>query len=271
MGASAKAKQSVTPASAVPAVRIAGLAKSFGDHQILRGIDLDVVRGDKLVVIGPSGSGKTTLLRLLMTLEKPDDGFIEIGGRLLGRRLENGQVREDRSKDIRSVRSKVGMVFQHFNLFPHMTVLENICESPIHSQRLSRAEAEERAHDLLCQVGLADKAQQYPAQLSGGQQQRVAIARALALRPEIMLFDEVTSALDPELVGEVLAIVRLLAHEASMTLIIVTHEMGFARSVADRVVFMDQGCIVEQGPPNEIFTAPQQERTKAFLRAILER
>jgi polar amino acid transport system ATP-binding protein len=258
-------------AAAVPAVRIRALVKNFGDHQILRGIDLDVSRGEKLVVIGPSGSGKTTLLRVLMTLEIPDDGYVEIGGRLLGRRRENGRVVEDKSKELRAARSRVGMVFQHFNLFPHMTVLQNICESPIHSQGLRRTEAEGRAHGLLRQVGLADKAQQYPAELSGGQQQRVAIARALALRPEIMLFDEVTSALDPELVGEVLAIVRLLAQETNMTLIIVTHEMGFARSVADRVVFMDLGCIVEQGVPGELFTAPKHERTKTFLRAILER
>jgi polar amino acid transport system ATP-binding protein len=235
-------------------IEVRGLCKSFGDLQVLRNIDLDVHRGEVVVIIGPSGSGKSTLLRCLNRLEEPTAGTVRIGGVEVTKK----------GADLSRLRRRVGMVFQHFNLFPHMTALENVMEGPRTVLRLSRPEAERRALDLLEKVGLADKAAGKPASLSGGQQQRVAIARALAMNPDAMLFDEVTSALDPELVGEVLTVMRQLAEEG-MTMVVVTHEMSFARRVADRVVFLDQGVIVEEGPPERIFHRARQERTRQFL------
>jgi polar amino acid transport system ATP-binding protein len=252
-------------------VRFRNVSKSFGELKVLRDIDFDVPAGQKVAIIGPSGSGKTTLLRLIMTLETPERGSIEVEGDLLGVEVEDGKVVRDERDNIRHVRGKIGMVFQHFNLFPHMTALGNVMEGPVHVNKVNKKEAEQRARELLDLVGLKDKADNHPRQLSGGQQQRVAIARALAMRPHLMLFDEVTSALDPELVGEVLRVVRELAHEASMTMLIVTHEMGFAEEIADRVIFMDGGVIVEDADPKVIFRAPQHERTRTFLRAVLER
>ncbi|MBZ0254067.1 MAG: ectoine/hydroxyectoine ABC transporter ATP-binding protein EhuA [Candidatus Methylomirabilis sp.] len=247
-------------AGETPAVRLSGVEKRYGDLVVLRDLDLEAARSEKLAVIGPSGSGKSTVLRVIMTLERVDAGTLEIGGE---------PVRYDDRAALRAARRKVGMVFQHFNLFPHMTALRNVAEAPIHVLGLSKAEARERAEELLGRVGLADKADAYPAQLSGGQKQRVAIARALAMRPEIMLFDEVTSALDPELVGEVLGVLRRLAEESDMTMLIVTHEMGFAREIADRVIFMEEGKVVEEGAPEAIFGEPERERTREFLRRVL--
>jgi polar amino acid transport system ATP-binding protein len=238
-------------------IEVCGLRKAFGPLMVLRDIDLDVHRGEVVVVIGPSGSGKSTLLRCLNRLEDPTSGTIRIGG------VEITQ----RGANLPQIRRKVGMVFQHFNLFPHMTALENVMEGPRTVLHKSRAEAERTARELLEKVGLADKADSKPAKLSGGQQQRVAIARALAMSPDAMLFDEVTSALDPELVGEVLAVMRGLAEEG-MTMVIVTHEMSFARRVADRVLFLDGGVIVEEGPPERIFHRAQAERTRQFLQQL---
>jgi ABC-type polar amino acid transport system ATPase subunit len=235
-------------------IEVRRLNKSFGDLVVLRDIDLDVHRGEVVVIIGPSGSGKSTLLRCLNRLEDPTSGTIRIAGVEITHRRAN----------LSQMRRKVGMVFQHFNLFPHMTALENVMEGPRTVLHMKRSQAAERALDLLDKVGLDDKAESKPANLSGGQQQRVAIARALAMNPDAMLFDEVTSALDPELVGEVLTVMRGLAEEG-MTMVIVTHEMSFARRVADRVVFLDQGVIVEQGPPERIFQRAAQERTRQFL------
>jgi polar amino acid transport system ATP-binding protein len=254
----------------LPAVRFRGVSKSFGTVHVLHEMDFDVPAGQRLAIIGPSGTGKTTLLRLVMTLERPDAGTIEIDGELLGPKRVGRLVR-DHERDLRRVRAKIGMVFQQFNLFPHMTALRNVAVGPERVLGLPREEARNRAMELLEMVGLADKANSYPRELSGGQQQRVAIARALAMRPKIMLFDEVTSALDPELVGEVLHVVRQLAQQGSMTMLIVTHEMAFAEDIADRVIFMDGGRIVEDAPPQVIFTDPSNERTRAFLRAVLER
>jgi polar amino acid transport system ATP-binding protein len=235
-------------------IEVRGLTKAFGDLVVLREIDLDVRRGEVVVVIGPSGSGKSTLLRCLNRLEDPTAGTICIGGvEITGRRANLPQIRR-----------KVGMVFQHFNLFPHMTALENVIEGPRTVLRLGRDEAERIGRDLLAKVGLEEKAESKPANLSGGQQQRVAIARALAMAPDAMLFDEVTSALDPELVGEVLTVMRGLAEEG-MTMVIVTHEMSFARRVADRVLFLDGGVIVEEGTPERIFQRAREERTRQFL------
>lgn len=253
-----------------PVVRFSRVHKYYGRLHVLKGIDLEVAPSEKLVIVGPSGSGKTTLLRCLMTLENIDGGTIEVDGELLGLRLADGRLVPDLPEHLRKVRGKIGMVFQQFNLFPHMTVLGNVVEAPIHVLGLTKAEAEHRALGLLRKVGLSDKVKVYPSQLSGGQQQRVAIARALAMQPNVMLFDEVTSALDPELVGEVLGVMRQLAAEG-MTMLIVTHEMSFARSVADRVIFMDEGHIVEEGKPEQIFSMPSQTRTRDFLRAVLER
>jgi len=254
-----------------PILRLRGVSKSYGSAHILREIDLDVEAGRRIAVIGPSGSGKTTLLRLVMTLEKPDAGTIEVEGELLGLRRVDGKLVNDSTSHLRSVRGKIGMVFQHFNLFPHMTARQNIMDALVHVRGQSKDQARARALDLLSMVGLREKVDSYPRQLSGGQQQRVAIARALAMEPKIMLFDEITSALDPELVGEVLAIVRDLARKTGTTMLIVTHEMGFAREVADRVLFMEGGRIVEDGDPEQVFTNPLSERTKAFLGAVLRR
>ncbi len=260
-----------TESGETPAVRMVEVRKRFGERTVLERMDLSVDLGEKLVIIGPSGSGKTTILRLIMTLETPDHGRIEVDGELLGCAWEEGRIVGDNHRNLRRVRRKVGMVFQHFNLFPHLSVLENIMEAPLRTLRMPKAEAHERAMGLLRRVGMADKAPDYPGQLSGGQQQRVAIARALAMRPAVMLFDEVTSALDPETVGEVLHTIRELAEEVTMAMIIVTHEMGFARNIADRVIFMDHGQEVESGPPEAVLDAPRNPRTIAFLRAILDR
>ena len=238
-------------------VSIRNLNKSFGDNHVLRGIDLEVQRGEVVCIIGPSGSGKSTLLRCVNMLETPTDGTVVVLGTDL----------TDLDSDIDAARTKIGMVFQSFNLFSHMTVLENVCVAQRKVLKRSKEESEQIALQLLQRVGLSEKATAFPAQLSGGQQQRVAIARALAMNPQVMLFDEATSALDPELVGEVLNVMRGLAEEG-MTMLVVTHEMGFAANVASRVVFMDGGVIVEQGPPAQIINAPQEERTKAFLSSV---
>jgi len=244
-------------------IKIKGVYKNFGPLCVLKNINFTVDPGEVVVIIGPSGSGKSTLLRCINCLERLTNGEIYVNGQLIG--AVKGKISE---KQITKMRSKIGMVFQRFNLFPQMTVLGNVMEAPIHVKKMPKNEAEQKARDLLQKVGLSDKADSYPSKLSGGQQQRVAIARALAMEPEIMLFDEPTSALDPELVGEVLNVMKDLAKEG-MTMVVVTHEMGFAREMADRVVFMDEGQIIEIGTPEEIFTNPKQERTKAFLSKIL--
>jgi len=249
-------------------VRAEKIVKRFGDLLVLDGVDFYVKRGQVVVIIGPSGSGKTTMLRCINHLEKIDQGRIYIEGELLGYREVKGQLVEDKEATIARIRSQIGFVFQRFNLFPHMTVLENVIEAPVHVLHQSKAEVTERAMGLLTKVGLAEKAHVYPHKLSGGQQQRVAIARALAMNPKLMLFDEATSALDPELVGDVLKVMRQLAEEG-MTMVVVTHEMGFAREVADHVIFMDKGVVVEQGLPEQVFDHAQNERTRTFLRMIL--
>ena len=252
-------------AGAAPILRIRGLRKSFGEHVVLDGIDFDVQPSQVVVVIGPSGSGKSTFLRCCNGLEQPEGGRVEICGRTL---VDDGRMLGE--AELNALRQEVGMVFQSFNLFPHLSVLENVTLGPRKLRGLSRADAETRARALLEKVGLGHKADAMPASLSGGQKQRVAIARALAMEPRVMLFDEPTSALDPELVGEVLQVMKLLAAEG-MTMMVVTHEMGFAREVADEVVVMDAGGIVEAGPPDTIFRNPAQERTRAFLQAVLTR
>ena len=252
-------------------VRFSEVTKSFGDLTVLDRLDLSVAAGEKLVIIGPSGSGKTTILRVLMTLERPKSGTVEVDGEYLYHAERNGQLVRASERHVRRVRQKIGMVFQHFELFPHMTALRNVTLAPIKVKKVPKREAEERGVELLEMVGLGDKLETYPAQLSGGQKQRVAIARAMAMEPKVMLFDEVTSALDPELVGEVLNVIRDLAHNTQMTMLIVTHEMSFAREIADRVVMFDKGRAVEEGPPDEIFTSPNEARTQAFLRAVIDR
>ncbi len=248
-------------------VRGENIVKRFGNLTVLNGVDLLVKRGQVVVIIGPSGSGKTTLLRCINHLEKIDSGSIYVDGELVGYRKKKGKLVEDTDANIARIRSKIGFVFQRFNLFPHKTALENIIEAPIHVLHEPKDVVVERARTLLAKVGLADKADSYPHKLSGGQQQRVAIARALAMNPKLMLFDEATSALDPELVGEVLKVMRQLAEEG-MTMVVVTHEMGFARDVADHVIFMDKAVIVEQGPPEQLFDHAENERTKGFLGVI---
>ena len=248
-------------------VRAEQIVKHFGRLTVLDGVDLSVKRKQVVVVIGPSGSGKTTLLRCINHLEKIDSGRIYIDGQLVGYREVNGRLVEDREAAIAHMRSQVGFVFQRFNLFPHLTALENVIEAPIHVLHQPKEEVKERAMALLTKVGLAEKADAYPHKLSGGQQQRVAIARALAMNPKLMLFDEATSALDPELVGEVLKVMRQLAEEG-MTMVVVTHEMGFARDVADHVIFMDKAVIVEQGTPEQVFDYSENERTRTFLGMI---
>jgi polar amino acid transport system ATP-binding protein len=253
-----------------PMVRFDKVSKRYGPLTVLDSLELDIAKGEKVAIIGPSGSGKTTVLRMLMTLEQIDGGTIWVEGEPLTHMERNGKLVSADKAHIRRVRAKIGMVFQSFNLFPHMTAMGNCIEAPMTVLGMKRSEAEARAADLLDMVGLAAKKDHYPAQLSGGQQQRVAIARALAMRPRIMLFDEVTSALDPELVGEVLQVIRRLGSEHDLTMLMVTHQMGFAREFADRVCFFYQGKICEQGPPEQFFTAPQNERTRQFLNAVLE-
>ncbi|MBF6299939.1 amino acid ABC transporter ATP-binding protein [Nocardia amamiensis] len=244
------------------------VCKNFGALRVLNGVSLEVGRGEVLCVIGPSGSGKSTFLRCINHLEQVNAGRLYVDGELVGYREKNGKLYELHPRDAAKQRREIGMVFQHFNLFPHRTALENVIEAPTQVKKVRMAEAVTRARDLLDRVGLAEKANAYPAQLSGGQQQRVAIARALAMDPKLMLFDEPTSALDPELVGEVLTVMRELA-ESGMTMVVVTHEMGFAREVADQLVFMDGGVVVEAGPPRELLANPRHERTKAFLSRLL--
>ncbi|MET4592352.1 amino acid ABC transporter ATP-binding protein [Arthrobacter sp. 754] len=268
------ATQSLPEVTAAPEstrglVEITKVRKSFGTAEVLKGISLTVEPGGVAVIVGPSGSGKSTLLRTINHLEKVDGGHIAIDGTLVGYQVRGRRLHELREKEILKQRTEIGMVFQNFNLFPHLTALENVTEAPVVAQGRSKEKARRRGLELLDRVGLKDRAGAYPRQLSGGQQQRVAIARALALDPKILLFDEPTSALDPELVNEVLDVIRELA-KSGTTLIIVTHEMGFARDVADTVVFMDQGQIVEQGSPQEIFTNPQEPRTRSFFSKVLE-
>ncbi len=251
-----------------PVVQIIDAHKRFGRLEVLRGVSMNVARGEVIVLLGPSGSGKTTLLRCINHLEPLNAGRIYVDGELVGYRERGGRLVEDREPEIARKRAAIGMVFQRFNLFPHLTALGNVIEAPMRVKKLPRRKAEEAGRALLDQVGLSHKVDAYPAQLSGGQQQRVAIARALAMNPKLMLFDEPTSALDPELVGEVLDAMKALAQEG-MTMIVVTHEIGFAREVAHRAVFMDEGVIVEEGPPKELFASPQHARTQAFLRRIL--
>lgn len=248
-----------------PIVKYSGVTKSFGDLQVLKGIDLEMQPGEKVAVIGPSGSGKTTLGRMLMTLEEPTEGTIEVDGELLWHTYEKGELVPASEKHLHRMRSNVGMIFQHFNLFPHMNVLRNVTEAPRKVLGLSKEEAEERAVSMLGKVGLADKLKMYPSNLSGGQKQRVAIARALVMRPKVMVFDEVTSALDPELVGEVLEVIREIAEEGEMAMMLITHEMDFAKEIADRVIFGAEGRIVEQGTPEEIFDNPKSDRLQSFL------
>jgi polar amino acid transport system ATP-binding protein len=249
-------------------VRAEGVCKSFGGNEVLKGIDLDVRRGEVMCMLGPSGSGKSTFLRCINHLEKINAGRLMVDGKLVGYRESGGKLHELRDREVCRERAQIGMVFQHFNLFPHMTALENVTVAPIRVLEVSREEARKRGRALLERVGLGDKMDTYPVALSGGQQQRVAIARALAMQPKLMLFDEPTSALDPELVGEVLDVMRQLAQDG-MTMIVVTHEMGFAREVADSAVFMDGGVVVESGKPTDVLVNPKHERTKTFLSKVL--
>jgi len=249
-------------------VRAEAVHKRFGRLEVLRGIDLEVQPGEVMVIIGPSGSGKSTFLRCINHLEKINAGRLWVDGELVGYRQSGDRLYELKEREVSRKRAEIGMVFQHFNLFPHMTALGNLIEAPMRVNNVRRAQAVERARELLTQVGLGDKADAYPAQLSGGQQQRVAIARALAMDPKLMLFDEPTSALDPELVGEVLEAMKKLA-AIGMTMIVVTHEMGFAREVGDQLVFMDDGIVLEQGKPTEVLAKPRHERTRSFVARIL--
>ena len=249
-------------------VRAEQVCKSFGALEVLKGVSLEVERGQVLVLVGPSGSGKSTFLRCINHLEQVSAGRLYVDEQLVGYRERGGKLHELPPREAARQRRDVGMVFQHFNLFPHRTALENIVEAPVHVKGVKRAAALSRARELLDQVGLSSKADAYPAQLSGGQQQRVAIARALAMEPKLMLFDEPTSALDPELVGDVLAVMKNLA-QLGMTMVVVTHEMGFAREVADELVFMDAGVVVERGAPREVMANPTHERTKAFLSKVM--
>jgi polar amino acid transport system ATP-binding protein len=249
-------------------VKAEGVHKRFGRLEVLKGVDLEVQRGEVMVMLGPSGSGKSTFLRCINHLEKINAGRLSVDGELVGYRESGGKLHELHEREVARKRAQIGMVFQNFNLFPHMTARENVALAPIKVAGIGRAEAERRATELLARVGLADKLDTYPVALSGGQQQRVAIARALAMQPKIMLFDEPTSALDPEMIKEVLDVMLELAQEG-MTMVIVSHEMGFARAASNRVVFMDQGRIVEMGDPRQLFDEPQHERTKMFLSKIL--
>ena len=249
-------------------LEVHGVHKSYGTLEVLSGVDLTVQPGEVTVILGPSGSGKSTLLRVINHLEKVDRGFVAVDGDLIGYARKGDTLRELKEKAILKQRTQIGFVFQNFNLFPHLTALENVVEAPVSAQGRPRAEVEVEARELLDRVGLADKADARPRQLSGGQQQRVALARARAPKPRLLLFDEPTSALDPELVGEVLDVIKALAH-AGTTLVVVTHEIGFAREVADTVVFMDAGVVVEQGPAAQVIDAPRHDRTRAFLDKVL--
>lgn len=251
-----------------PVLSVRGLAKAFGSNVVLRDIDLDVRRGNVVALIGPSGSGKTTVLRSLNGLETPDAGTVTFADTSTGKDLSLDFSGKVAKKDISDLRDRSAMVFQHYNLFPHMTVLQNVIEGPVQVQKRNRTEAVDEAEKLLARVGLADKRDAYPFELSGGQQQRVGIVRALALKPQLLLFDEPTSALDPELVGDVLAVIQELAEE-NWTMVIVTHELAFARQVADEVIFMDGGVVVERGPAAEVLRAPRQERTRQFVKRLL--
>ncbi len=266
-GATAVATAEATTTD-LPMVKAERVHKSFGPVEVLKGIDLQVRRGEVFCVVGPSGSGKSTFLRCINHLEKINAGRLYVDGELVGYRQRGNKLYELREREVAAQRRDIGMVFQRFNLFPHMTAAENVMEAPVQVKGVPRSQAREQAQELLERVGLGDRADHYPAQLSGGQQQRVAIARALAMEPKLMLFDEPTSALDPELVGEVLDVMRGLA-EDGMTMIVVTHEMGFAREVSDSLVFMDEGVVVESGNPREVLTNPRHERTKAFLSKVL--
>ena len=252
-----------------PMVKAEGVQKRFGRLEVLKGVSLEVEAGEVVCMIGPSGSGKSTFLRCINHLEKIDAGRLSVDGELVGYRQVGDKIYEQRDAEVCRDRAEIGMVFQRFNLFGHMTALENVIEAPVHVRKLPKKEAVAQAKVLLDRVGLTDKHDGYPSQLSGGQQQRVAIARALAMRPKLMLFDEPTSALDPELVGEVLDVMKSLAFDFKTTMIVVTHEMGFAREAADRVLMMDDGRIIEEGTPEHFFDAPREERTKQFLSAIL--
>jgi polar amino acid transport system ATP-binding protein len=252
-----------------PIIRFDKVTKRFGDVTVLDELDFDVRKGEKVTIIGPSGSGKSTVLRILMTLEGIDDGIIHVAGKPLWHEYKNDVLVPAGDEHLGEMRKEMGMVFQQFNLFPHMTVRRNITEAPVHVLGLSKEQANERADEYLELVGLTDQAEKFPSQLSGGQQQRVAIARALAMRPNIMLFDEPTSALDPELVGEVLNVIQRLASKHDLTILLVTHEMQFAKQISDRVCFFDKGRIVEQGPPEEVFSNPREERTREFLKNFL--
>lgn len=249
-----------------PIVKYEDVHKSFGEVEVLKGIDLEIAPGEKVAVIGPSGSGKTTIIRMLMTLEQPTEGRIIVDGEYLWHMEKNGELVPANEKHLREVRGNIGMVFQHFNLFPHMTILDNCMTAPIHVQKKDKKTVKKESIEMLEKVGLGDKLNNYPNQLSGGQKQRVAMARALVLRPKIMLFDEVTSALDPELVEEVLEVIRDLAREGEMAMVLVTHEMEFALDIADRVLFLDGGVIAEQGSPSEVLKHSKNERLQTFLR-----
>jgi polar amino acid transport system ATP-binding protein len=251
-----------------PMVKAEAVHKRFGRLEVLKGIDLEVQRGQVMCLLGPSGSGKSTFLRCINHLEKINSGRLSVDGELVGYRESGDKLHELHERDVARKRAEIGMVFQHFNLFPHMTALENVCLAPTRVSGVARKDARERGTEQLARVGLSDKVDVYPVALSGGQQQRVAIARALAMQPKLMLFDEPTSALDPELVGDVLDAMRQLAHEG-MTMIVVTHEIGFAREVADTIVFMDDGAVVESGRPGDVLSNPRHERTKAFLWKVL--
>ncbi|QHS23636.1 ectoine/hydroxyectoine ABC transporter ATP-binding protein EhuA [Virgibacillus sp. MSP4-1] len=248
-----------------PIVRYKDVHKSFGEVEVLKGIDLDIAPAEKIALIGPSGSGKTTIIRMLMTLEEPTSGVIEVDGRPLWHMEKEGELVPANEKHLREVRGDIGMVFQHFNLFPHMSILDNCMVAPVHVKGEPKDEARQRSIEMLEKVGLGDKLDSYPSQLSGGQKQRVAMARALVMRPKVMLFDEVTSALDPELVGEVLEVIRDIAKEGEMAMILVTHEMEFARDIADRVLFLDEGTIAEEGSPEEVLENSKSERLQSFL------
>jgi ABC-type polar amino acid transport system ATPase subunit len=260
----------VIAATEPPVLRLEGINKSFGRHQVLRDVTLEVRKGEVVCIIGPSGAGKSTLLRCINHLEKVDSGTIYFEGAPIYRYVRDGKTIVDPERRVEEIRSHIGMVFQSFNLYPHLTALGNVIEAPVHVRGDKPEAARRLGHEELARVGIAEKANQYPHQLSGGQQQRVAIARALAMDPKVMLFDEATSALDPELVGEVLRVMRKLAAEG-MTMVVVTHEMGFARDVADRVVFMADGAVVEEGRPQQIFSDPSNQRTRQFLQTILDR